>query len=198
MKLSVTSGDLTLSLQMDDSGEGLNTFIKLSLSLMSKDFSDPPVETLRSPSVLISEVFKRSDLPPSPTEESPKADTPAQQVPQTPAPQNNEERNHASSPPPYKSSKQGRQYSGFLFIKCSHCGEYRGFYTKSRLTSYHCNKCGSETPLEDLIPLRAKCECGKEWNYLTNMTEKAFDINCIECGSPISVFYNSRKDNYSS
>jgi len=87
-------------------------------------------------------------------------------------------------------------YRGFLYIECPHCGHKRGLYSKNPITTYHCAECGCDTKLEDLIPLIAQCECGKRWVYKTNAKEESFDITCIECGSPIAVTYNQKKNVY--
>lgn len=87
-------------------------------------------------------------------------------------------------------------YSGFLYIKCEHCGQIHAFCAKHKLTYHKCPDCGNKTDLEDLTPLFMQCECGKRSKYLTNMDEFAFDINCIECGSPVSVKYNSKRGTY--
>lgn len=87
-------------------------------------------------------------------------------------------------------------YSGFLHLKCEHCGQVHAFCAKHKLTYHKCPDCGNKTSLEDLTPLYMRCECGQRSKYLTNMDEFAFDINCIECGSPVPVKYNNRKKIY--
>lgn len=87
-------------------------------------------------------------------------------------------------------------YSGFLYIKCEHCGQIHAFCTKGKLTYCKCPDCGNKTSLEDLTPLYMRCECGQRSKYLTNMDELAFDINCIQCGAPVAVKYNGKKGNY--
>ena len=87
-------------------------------------------------------------------------------------------------------------YKGFLYIKCQHCGEIKSFCSKKSIKSYRCSECGTETPLKNLSHLWLNCECGKASHYFTNMTEFAFDVNCIECGAPVAVKWNSRKKLY--
>lgn len=87
-------------------------------------------------------------------------------------------------------------YSGFLHLRCGHCGNTHTFCAKRKLSHYECVACGTKTPLEDMTLLYMKCECGRESKYLTNMSEFAFDINCIKCGSPVPVKYNNRKKIY--
>lgn len=44
--------------------------------------------------------------------------------------------------------------------------------------------------------LRCRCECGQKGAYLTNITDWAFDIPCVRCGSPNTVAYNPGRDCY--
>ena len=93
-------------------------------------------------------------------------------------------------------SSQYDGYKGFLYIKCQHCGEIKSFCSKKSIKSYRCSECGTETPLKNLSHLWLNCECGRTSHYFTNMTEFAFDVNCIECGAPVAVKWNSRKKLY--
>lgn len=87
-------------------------------------------------------------------------------------------------------------YSGFLYIKCEHCGQIHAFCAKHKLTYHKCPDCGNKTDLEDLTPLYMRCECGQKSKYMTNMDEFAFDINCIQCGALVAVKYNNKKGSY--
>lgn len=93
------------------------------------------------------------------------------------------------------SSNEPRKYRGFLVVKCEHCGKTKGFLARQEISNYKCD-CGGITPLGDLVPLTALCECGKRWRYMTNMKDDSFEINCIHCGSPIPVFWNDKKHKY--
>lgn len=86
-------------------------------------------------------------------------------------------------------------YKGFLYIKCQKCGEIKGFCTKVPL-NYHKCTCGTKTELVDLVPLYISCECGRKFKYQTNMTEKQFDIECLDCGAPVAVHWNEKKKLY--
>lgn len=88
-----------------------------------------------------------------------------------------------------------RKYKGFLYIQCEKCQEVKGFCPKEPISVNRC-KCGYETELKDLVPLWVHCECGKRFKYMTNMDEFLFDINCIECGSPVPVKWNKNKRLY--
>lgn len=90
----------------------------------------------------------------------------------------------------------GREgYTGFLLIKCSHCGKTKAFCSKSPLTYYKC-ECGEKTELNDLHRLYITCECGKKYGYRTNIQEPVLDVNCINCGAPVAVQWNSKKELY--
>lgn len=87
-------------------------------------------------------------------------------------------------------------YTGFLHIRCPECGASTSFCSKHSLTYFKCRECGEKTDLKDLTKLYTNCECGKNAVYLTNQKELAFDVDCIECGSPVAVKYNSKKNIY--
>lgn len=87
-------------------------------------------------------------------------------------------------------------YSGFLYVECDHCGSVKGFCAKEKLSYYKCGQCGGKTKLTDMVKLYLNCECGSNTRYLTNLTDEAFDVNCINCGAPVSVKYNAKKKCY--
>ena len=120
--------------------------------------------------------------------EVPAADFDTQELPSDP--------DEDEYPIPATEPEQKRGYSGFLYIKCPGCGEARAFCSKYELTFYKCPDCGTKTPLDNMTPLYINCECGGRSRYLTNEDEFAFDVNCIECGSPVAVKYNRRKKIY--
>lgn len=100
--------------------------------------------------------------------------------------------------PKAKPTENGEySYKGFIYIRCPECGEIRGTCYKNERSSYRCQTCGNDIPFtKPLVPLYVRCQCGKPSKYLTNMTEDIFDINCIECGNPVAVQYNDRKNIY--
>ena len=87
-------------------------------------------------------------------------------------------------------------YSGFLHIKCRYCGKEKTYCSKHRLKYHKCEDCGERTDLKDLVPLYVNCECGTSKRYFTNRTDAAFDVNCINCGQPVAVKYNKKKNLY--
>ena len=88
-----------------------------------------------------------------------------------------------------------RGYTGFLLIKCEHCGKTKAFCSKGELTYYRC-ECGGKTEMEDLRRLYVNCECGRKSVYFTNIEDAAVDVNCIDCGQPVAVQWNSKKKVY--
>lgn len=59
-----------------------------------------------------------------------------------------------------------------------------------------CKECGHEMPLPKAYRAYTRCECGQKGAYLTNITDWAFDIPCVRCGSPNTVAYNPGRDCY--
>ena len=90
------------------------------------------------------------------------------------------------------------KYKGFLFIKCEHCGEARGFCSKQPISEYKCNECGEKTKLKYLRRMFMDCECGRHSKYYTNETADVITHNCIECGAPVDMMLNSRRTAYTS
>lgn len=95
--------------------------------------------------------------------------------------------------------EEAETYSGkgFLYMKCPECGAVKGFTSNKELKGYHCFECGADTLFqEQLKKIRLKCECGNYSEYLTNMDESMFDITCINCGNPVAVQWNDKKQIY--
>lgn len=92
--------------------------------------------------------------------------------------------------------KENDGYSGFLHIKCQHCGKEKTYCSKHGIKYHECKNCGKRTELKDLVRLYTNCECGRKAAYWTNMTEKAFDVLCVDCGQPVAVMYNKKKNLY--
>ena len=88
-------------------------------------------------------------------------------------------------------------YTGFLYIRCQHCGKERGFCTKLPLTESRCRDCGEKTKLENLHRVQFTCKCGSNFSYRTNITDDMFEIACINCGAPNVVFKNPKTGDYS-
>lgn len=87
-------------------------------------------------------------------------------------------------------------YTGFLHIRCEHCGKSKTFCTKHQLSYYGCKECGKKTDLKDLKGAFINCECGGTARYLTNETAELIELNCINCGMPVALKYNAKKKLY--
>ena len=89
------------------------------------------------------------------------------------------------------------KYKGFIYWKCADCGHVRGLCLKKESKGIHCMNCSSDHLFkEPLKPLYAQCECGSHFRYMTNMDEEIFDMECIDCGSPIPIKWNGNKKIY--
>lgn len=91
--------------------------------------------------------------------------------------------------------REPEEYRGFLLIKCEHCGKIRGFCAKTPIAEHRC-ECGGRTKLHDLKPAYLKCKCGGQYKYKTNITDETFEYNCLNCGSPVDLELNSRRNTY--
>lgn len=91
--------------------------------------------------------------------------------------------------------KENDGYSGFLHIKCQHCGKEKTYCSKHGIKYHECKNCGERTELKDLVRLYTNCECGRKAAYWTNMTEKAFDVRCVDCGSNVQQEKEPVRDN---
>lgn len=87
------------------------------------------------------------------------------------------------------------EYKGFLLIKCKHCGKIKGFCAKTPIKEFSC-ECGGKTELHDLKMAHLHCKCGSNWKYKTNVTEEKFEYNCLNCGSPVDMELNSRRNTF--
>lgn len=86
-------------------------------------------------------------------------------------------------------------YKGFLHIVCSRCGEHRTFCAKVPVASHKCF-CGCETELTNLKNVFAECKCGRNYKYKTNAEDDYLILNCIDCGAPMDVGLNERRNAY--
>ena len=84
---------------------------------------------------------------------------------------------------------------GFMLIKCESCGEIRSFFSRKRITYNRC-QCGCYTDLYNLKPAYQKCQCGKEFKYMTNLTDDTISGRCVECGRTVTMQINSRGTAY--
>ncbi len=94
-----------------------------------------------------------------------------------------------------KQEDKQQGYKGFLYVKCDHCGEVKGYCASDYITKSRCS-CGEYTELKDMHPLYVDCQCGKSFRYMTNMTDKVFDVPCVECGNPVAVEWREKNKQY--
>ena len=92
--------------------------------------------------------------------------------------------------------QEPRGYSGFLHIRCEHCGKTKTFCAKYQLSYFGCKECGEKTELKDLKQAFINCECGGTARYFTNETADLIELNCINCGMPVALKYNAKKKRY--
>ena len=99
--------------------------------------------------------------------------------------------------PPFSAEEETPEkgYRGFLHIKCNKCHKGKSFHVKHPLKQYRC-ECGHTMPLKGLSNVVAKCDCGWEMKYHTNMDEDAFALQCISCNKPVLVKWNFRHKRY--
>jgi ribosomal protein S27E len=88
-------------------------------------------------------------------------------------------------------------YSGFLVIKCEHCGEIKVFSSKEKIKEFKCFSCNEVTKLNSMKKLFSNCiKCGRQSKYLTNVTDETIEIPCIQCKAPVTVKYDERHSVY--
>ena len=88
-----------------------------------------------------------------------------------------------------------RKYSGFLHLRCAHCGEVKTFCAKVPIERYICG-CGKKTLLGELHKIGFQCECGKWYEYRTNLADEIITMNCFACGSPVDLEWNRKCREY--
>lgn len=87
---------------------------------------------------------------------------------------------------------------GFVYIQCDHCGEITATNIKEPIHHFRCRKCDGYTPLLDLNTIVAKCECGRSYKYLTNLDIEQFDMECMNCGTPMPIIWHEKHQQYES
>lgn len=98
---------------------------------------------------------------------------------------------------PNRLAKPFAGHSGFLYLRCPSCGAERGFCARYPIFDATCKNCGKLIPLPDrLVSIFFRCECGKSYKYLTNITDPMFDLSCMECGTPNTVILNRKRGVY--
>ena len=101
-----------------------------------------------------------------------------------------------SEPEPVLEPEKIRPWNGFVHIRCEACHKESTTCLRTPTDTYICKECGHEMPLPKAYRAYTRCECGQKGAYLTNITDWAFDIPCVRCGSPNTVTYNPGRDCY--
>lgn len=82
---------------------------------------------------------------------------------------------------------------GAVYIVCPVCGKEYSCMLKEPKENFKC-KCGNEIALVRLKRIKFTCECGKKWEYKTNIRrDNMFDFTCRKCGSFNALEWNSRR-----
>lgn len=94
--------------------------------------------------------------------------------------------------------RRRKSFKGFVHIECEHCGQITSTCLKRWQTEFICNSCHEKTPMTDGNMRRVEvcCKCGTEISYYTNRVDGMFDIECINCGNPVTVEWNNKKKAY--
>ena len=93
-------------------------------------------------------------------------------------------------------TRESRGYTGFLHIRCEHCGKTKTFCTKHQLSYYGCKECGKKTDLKNLKLAFINCECGGSSKFFTIVTAELSELNCIIWRMPVPLNYNAKKKLY--
>lgn len=187
VQLTTPSAELSFDLSADAAETLIRTAFRLS------NTSNPvPAEGQASQGTDIPEWDgTNSDMPAQDAYEAPAEQAPAEGRADSRQPQRESVAAFALERP-----EDRTQYRGFLLIRCEHCGQRKSFNANTPISTFRCEGCHQHTLLRNLTPVFADCECGKHWKYRTNETADLMEINCLECGSPISLAYNARKKVY--
>lgn len=89
-------------------------------------------------------------------------------------------------------------YKGFMHIKCENCGKEVSYNKAEEIQTHFCFTCRKPTELkeEKMKRVHMECECGCSFRYWTNQDAKLIEIECLNCGSPVTMEYNRKKGSY--
>jgi len=187
MKIRLTMPGAAIAVEVTDH-QAKNMFKELAAQLLGME----PVKVVKMqmPVKVDSETVEAvTEAVANPEEQEPEYTNPEDSLPGTEKPEN--------APVPVSSAvhNTNQGFKGFLYIRCENCGKERGFCVKEPTKSHRCS-CGHETELKDLVTLWVRCDCGRQFKYLTNMDEYLFDIVCIYCGRTVPVKWDKVKRSY--
>jgi len=94
--------------------------------------------------------------------------------------------------------EKGKTFKGFVHIECEHCGEIISTCLKHGQRYFECKKCGQPTKMttDNMRKVDLRCQCGNVSYYHTNRIDGMFEIDCINCGTPVAVEWNRKKKGY--
>jgi hypothetical protein len=94
--------------------------------------------------------------------------------------------------------KNKKRFKGFVHMECEHCGEITTTCLKGWQLHFTCKHCAQPTKMTDynMRKVNMKCQCGTESWYHTNRIEGMFDIECVNCGNPVTVEWNKKEKAY--
>ena len=92
--------------------------------------------------------------------------------------------------------KPAGTYKGFMRLRCQKCGAVHSFCAKTPISEYRCYKCGGKTELENMHRMFVECKCGSKYSYYTNEMEEMITHDCLNCGAPVDLKFNSRRTAY--
>lgn len=75
---------------------------------------------------------------------------------------------------------------GFVICKCEECGKQKAFCSRFPISDFLC-ECGHHTYLANIRNVYAKCKCGRNSKYSTNVDDERLSVNCIACGAPVDT-----------
>lgn len=199
MRLTISTGNKRFSAKMDDA-EGDKLFFDFVLQIMGDpepDARDDPEfapnedgTTLPENPVKCPDAEGKEDPPEViiPVEKIPFAADFAEKAAETVS-RKVFEAMHKVPVSVFSSERQGdaKEYTGFLYIRCPHCGNEHGFCAKVPTSLSNCRECGTPVALKNLRKVIFECKCGRNYRYFTNITDSMFDINCLNCGAPNTV-----------
>ena len=88
-------------------------------------------------------------------------------------------------------TRESRGYTGFLHIRCEHCGKTKTFCTKHQLSYYGCKECGKKTDQKNLKLAFINCECGGMARYFTNEAAELIRAGATRTFFPWRNFFNA-------
>ena len=90
-------------------------------------------------------------------------------------------------------------YTGFLLIKCEHCGKVKAYHARSATTEHICRDCGETTVLREgkMTTAEFYCpDCGNTWRYKTNIEDAQIQHRCLNCNGQMTARWDPNAKGY--